>query len=119
MAYVDRTNLFFQENVYPTIRNTAVFPVSLAFDATSSMPATALLCPIVLPITIATTSFALCLAAVAVIVHGLSLIVAGIIDCYSNTNKDEAAAEPAAAQQQQHNDDDDNDDTARDNLEPK
>lgn len=97
MTSVNKTNNFFKKNVYSNLANFALSPVGWAFKAEShgSMFATAdfgklilaaFLAPVLIPATIATSAIAFCLVGIAALFHGLSLLIAGIVDCFSNTS---------------------------------
>ena len=95
MTAVNKTNRFFN-NVYSNIDELALSPVSWAFKTDDngylSIPdpqkllTAAFLWPILLPAMIATMAIAFCLAGVAALVHGLSLLGAALIDGFSDTN---------------------------------
>ncbi len=99
MTNVNKTNRFFKKKVYGNLADFALSPVSWALKShghgshTGVMVAipdfrklllAALLAPVLVPATIATSAIALCLAGVCALLHGLSLMVAGIIDFSSN-----------------------------------
>ncbi len=96
MTNVDKTHRFFKEKVYSNLAAFAFSPIGWAFKMENhgsiTMPnfgklfVAALLAPILVPATIVTSSIALCFAGVAALFHGLSVILAGITDCYSNAN---------------------------------
>jgi hypothetical protein len=98
MTNVNKTNRFFKENVYSNLAGFALSPVSWAFETKShgsvmvALPdfgkllLAALLAPILVPATIATSAIALCLAGISALFHGLSLMVAGIADACSNAD---------------------------------
>ena len=94
MTNVNKTNRFFNKNVYDNLNSFALSPISWAFETSDRGPLPdigrlflATFCaPILIPATIATMAIALCLTAVTALIHGLSLLVAGIADCFSNNN---------------------------------
>lgn len=97
MTIVNKTNSFFKEKIYSNLTEFACLPFSWAFELShgSLYPIpdfrklflAALFSPILVPITIATTAIALCLAGISAVFHGLSLAVAVTADALSNTDE--------------------------------
>lgn len=96
MTYTSKTNSFFNTKIYDNLGKFAFSPVSWAFEMKCAgnvmipfpdfgkLLLAALLAPILVPTTIVTTAIALCLAAISAVVHGLSLLVSGILDAASS-----------------------------------
>ncbi|MFA5960227.1 MAG: hypothetical protein WC785_06895 [Tatlockia sp.] len=86
-SYVNKTNSFFYQEVYPRYWNLAEFPVGWAlknegkygFNATRLFFGV-LLAPALIPATFVTSAIALCLAVVTALVHCLSIIGTAIAD---------------------------------------
>lgn len=107
MTNVNKTNRFFKKKVYDNLADFAFSPVSWAFKSQShgsvmvaipdirKLLLAALFAPILVPATIATSAIALCLAGISALLHGISLLVAGIADCFSNTSVQTTANAPA------------------------
>ena len=97
MTKVNQTNRFFKEKVYSNLVDFAFLPLSWAFEPEerSAIPMlnvgnlmlAALLAPILIPAIIGASAIAVCLAGLAALFHGLSLIVAKIADACSSTEE--------------------------------
>ncbi len=94
MTAVNKTNRFF-DKVYSSIDELAFSPLSWVHETdntgymripTQKLLIAAFVWPILLPAMIATMAIAFCLAGVAALVHGLSLLGAALTDGFSNTN---------------------------------
>jgi hypothetical protein len=106
MTHVNKTNRFFKDKAYPNLCAFALSPVSWAFKPVwgdsfavphfGKLLVAALLAPVLVPATIVTSAIALCLIGISALLHGLSLMVAKIADCFSNTGKS-VAAQPVLA----------------------
>lgn len=107
MTHVNKTNRFFKDKVYPNLGAFALSPVSWAFKPIvgdslilphfGKLLLAALLAPVLVPATIVTSGIALCLVGISALLHGLSLMVAKIADCFSNTSDRATAKSPTLA----------------------
>jgi hypothetical protein len=103
MSHVNTTNNFFKKT-YSNLADVALSPISWAFKRRSNywedycglerrsnyddskLMLAAVLSPVLVPATIYSIAFTLCLAAVAALIHGVSLIVAEIADIINEPN---------------------------------
>ena len=90
MYYVNKTNRFFYPSIYDNLGNFALSPIAWVFarDADgfsvslkfNRLFVGAILWPITITAPVVTIAISLILAAVAAVLHGLSLLVAGTLD---------------------------------------